>query len=137
MSDAAIGLISALLGALIGSFAAYWFALRQDKVARRRERVVSHLIAAYRALEQYALLEPKRSDFVERQRAFENALGDIFLLGDERAIELVREIDARVKQGQGLDVKELALHLRGGLRKELGLVEVSDRTVIHFRGASR
>ncbi|WBL33465.1 hypothetical protein O5O51_01775 [Sinirhodobacter sp. HNIBRBA609] len=117
MTEAAIGLLSALLGAVLGAFATYWFALRQDKVARRRERVVAHLIEAYRNLENAAGREPMTEDHKTR---VESSIAATFLLGSKSAAIEAKKLAEDTARGSGSMVP-LLKQMRSDLREELGL----------------
>lgn len=106
-------LLSAILGGLIVHFAAR----RRDLENDRRQQRIEYLINAYRVLVQSGHRELKN----ERAEAFENAISDVILLGNEAQIDLARKLMKAFAQEQGAPIDELLVSLRGALRRELGL----------------
>ncbi len=82
MTELAIPFATGVVAGLVGAWGAYFFALRRDKEERRRERIVSHLIEAYRNLEDAAGRNPLPE---EKKRRVESSLGAIFLFGSKDA----------------------------------------------------
>ena len=126
---------SAFVGSVLGAWLTFYFGLKKDlekdQEERRREKVTIYLIDAYFALESYA---KRGKQTKERVAAIENAMASIFLFGDAKAIELVRKVNNKVKCTDDFDVKDLGLHLRDVLRKELAIEAVQNKEIIHFRG---
>ena len=110
-------LAPALLGGLVGAWLTYFFGLRRDKEERRRERVIAHLIEAYRNLESAAGRE-NLSD--EQKDRLETSVAAIFLLGSKEAAEKARLLAEDTAAGLG-DMAPLLKVMRSDLRKELGL----------------
>ncbi len=117
MSEWQVALFTALLGGLIGAWLAYFFGLRRDKEERRRERVVAHLIEAYRNLENAAGRQ-KLSD--EQKDRLETSVAAVFLLGSTKAAIEARTLAEETASGMG-NMTALLKVMRNDLRKELGL----------------
>lgn len=133
IADNVAAIFAAVIGGLVGAFITYWFSLRHDRVARRRERINNQLEDVYMALEGYAQRDRQTP---ERTAAVEKAMATVFLLGDAKAIALAKDLNHNVKSGMGFDVAPLALYIRQKLRDELALQKAPDDNIIHFRGSS-
>ena len=134
MNDAILALASALIGGGIVAWVNYQFGLRQANIQKRKEIEVSHLISAYLAIEDYSLRNENSPKKAERVAAFERATAAIFLFGDEESIEHLHTLNRVMRETGELDVADLVFHLRDRLRSELGLAELENKKVIHFRG---
>lgn len=110
-------ILTGVVAGLIGSIATYIFSLRQDKEARRRQRIVGHLIEAYETVEYSTQRHPLSED---AKRNLESAIASIFLLGSEDSAKAANKFASEMRQGNG-DSIELLRILRGDLRAELGL----------------
>jgi len=115
--DAFIPIITALVGAVFGGGLTYLFALKKDREQRRREKIVSHLIEAYRNFEKVA----QRSDYDPNLKDFlETSVASVFLFGSEEATKATSDFCNNLREGCG-DVVPLLQILRKDLRRELGL----------------
>ena len=118
-----------LLTLLVGAAASYFVTTRQtDRDLRTRQRI-DYLVTAYRVIEG-ATNRPNLS--AEQQRALEQAVADVNLLGSEaqqRAIQVAQAEMARTNSG-GFD--EVLHLLRRDLRAHLGIEAGLDR-VSYFR----
>jgi 2-oxoglutarate dehydrogenase complex dehydrogenase (E1) component-like enzyme len=110
-------ILTGVIAGLISASATYFFALRQDKEARRRERIVAHLIEAYRNLEHAAQRDPMSTEAKQR---VESSLAAIFLLGSKESANAAKQFAESMSAGHG-DLVELLKTLRRDLRQELGL----------------
>ncbi|MCP5038693.1 MAG: hypothetical protein GY945_13960, partial [Rhodobacteraceae bacterium] len=117
MEEWVLILLPALLGGLLGAWLTYVFGLRRDKEERRRERVVAHLIEAYRNLENVAGRDNLTGEQKDR---LETSVAAIFLLGSKAAAEAANLLAKEVADGNG-NMKHLLKIMRSDLRKELGL----------------
>ena len=117
MIDWVLIIAPALLGGLVGAWLTYFFGLRRDKEERRRERVVSHLIEAYRNLENAS----GRDELTNEQKdKLESSVAAIFLLGSKEAAEEASKLAKDVASGLG-NMNALLKVMRNNLRTELGL----------------
>jgi hypothetical protein len=130
-------LLTGVVAGLVGSVLTYVFALRKDREERRRERMVAHLIEAYRNLED-ASGRGALSD--EQKSRLESSIAAIFLLGSTVTASEASRFIADMASASGGDVKPLLKALRNELRSELGL-ESHDVDIPIFRmsddGASK
>lgn len=114
---AAVGVLGGFLGALF----TYLLSLRRDREERRRERIIAHLIEAYRNLENAA----GRDELTEEQKdRLESSIAAIFLLGTLDACKAADKLTVDVANGGG-NMNELLAIMRSDLRKELGLSAVN------------
>jgi hypothetical protein len=121
-------LLSGLLGAVIGSALSLFFGLMQDRVARRREKIVSHLIDAYLRLEH----QTSRGNSIPDKDDFEAAFAEIYLFGDQKSVELAKFAADRIEARQATDLKPLLANMRQQLRSELNL-ERTDHAFFSLR----
>lgn len=104
--------------AIVGWYAAHRHAAARDRIGKRREMIVQHLITAYRQLEPYHDVTPGNA------REMERAIADIQLLGSPEQVHLAQEFAlAFARNGTAL-LDPLLLSLRAALRSELGLPPV-------------
>jgi len=105
------------MGGLVGAWLTYFFGLRRDKEERRRERVVAHLIDAYRNLENAAGRDPLTN---EQKVRIESSIAAIFLLGSKDAAAQARKLAEDTAGGIG-DMSPVLKTMRKDLRNKLGL----------------
>ena len=91
--------------------------LHKDKEERRRERIVAHLIEAYRNLETAACRQTKSKEQMDK---IESSTAAIFLFGTKEAAEKTTKFGHDLENGQA-SLNELLKVLRKDLRNELGL----------------
>ena len=112
---------AAFVGGIFGAWLTYYFGLKgdllKDKEERRRERIVAHLIEAYRNLE-HSVYRGKMTE--EMEAKFESSLGSIFLFGSKEAADEANKLAEDVAAGSGGLISMLKI-LRRDLRLELGL----------------
>lgn len=123
---------TALFAGVIGAWTTFLFSLRQDREARRRERIVSHSIDAYRNLESSVGQEELTPDQKSR---FESSIAAIFLLGSKKSAKAASDFTIGVVSGDGGKLKSLLMALRSDLRRELGL-EAHELEIPIFRFTS-
>ncbi|WP_375264332.1 hypothetical protein [Planktotalea sp.] len=110
-------LLTGVVAGLFGACATYVFALRKDKEERRRDRLVAHLLEAYRNIEDAVGRDEIADDQLER---LEKSIAATFLLGSKAAAEEAARITVNLKANR-LEMLPLLLQLRKDLRHELGL----------------
>jgi len=112
---------AAFVGGIFGAWLTYYFSLKgdlqKDKEERRRERIVAHLIEAYRNLENAAGRDPLPDDKKDR---LETSIAAIFLFGSKEAANEANKLAVDVAAGTGNMISILKI-MRRDLRKELGL----------------
>jgi hypothetical protein len=102
-----------MVGGLIVHFAAR---LRDVENVRRKQRI-EYLFSAYQVLAQSA----HRELVDDRAEAFEDAISDVMLLGNDEQISLTRTLIRSFEQNRRASLDTLLLSLRTALRRELGL----------------
>ncbi|MCL6284504.1 hypothetical protein M3P21_13295 [Ruegeria sp. 2012CJ41-6] len=117
MTEWVIPFASGVIAGLVSAWGAYFLALRRDKEERRRERIISHLIEAYKNLEDATGRKPLPE---EKKWRVESSLGAIFLFGSKEAADEAKRLTIEVAVGSG-DMLSLLIILRRDLRNELGL----------------
>ncbi|PCH96271.1 MAG: hypothetical protein COB84_05060 [Rhodobacteraceae bacterium] len=123
MSSWVTPLLTAIVAGFIGAWLTYAFALRKDREERRRERIVSHLIEAYRNIEFASSRKPLTED--EKTRV-ETSVAAIFLFGSKKAVNDAEDFV------HSMDAENLLRTLRNELRNELDL-EPHDVKLLHLR----
>jgi len=115
--EANVGLITAAVLLFFGHTLKSWLDNRRDLTERRRERYISHLIEAYRNLEDAAgrqVLTDKQKDRIE------SSVAAVFLFGSGEAAKEAKLLSEKTAAGQGSMLPLLKV-IRNDLRKELGL----------------
>ena len=105
-------LLSAV-SAIIGGYIVHRFSLRQDKVFRKREFVLKHLVQSFELLENY-IREPD-------PKKIEQAVTYIQLLGNSAQIKIAEIIIENLVTNSEADITPLVEQLRKDLRSELNL----------------
>jgi hypothetical protein len=117
-----ISLISAVIGGAIVAVVSHLLTRQRETERRRTEKAIEYRIEAWRAIAD-------QTGRVLDADAFEKALAETILFGDEREVQLVSKImDEFVAKGTA-DTTELLKLLRRNIRDELGLTKTS----IEFR----
>jgi hypothetical protein len=106
--------------AVIGWFAAHWFAASRDRTNKRRDMRLSRLIDAYNALERSA----HRPFIGDRADAVSDAMADVQLLGSPAQVELAQKLVMELASRQGVDWQPLLLSIRDEIRVELRLAKL-------------
>lgn len=121
-----------LLAAIIGGLLVHFATRRRDAENERRRQRIDYLIGAYRTLTHSA----QRELSGERAEAFEDALSDVVLFGDDEQIRLARETFEALAQGGEAPVDALLVSFRSALRRELDLRHDGLQTVpvVRFKG---
>lgn len=106
----------------LGWLAAHYFTNRRDRIAKRRDISLEHLITAYRVLTDEI---SHRDSNEETLRKFELILTDIQLFGSQEQIALAIALIEKAEKENKISFDLLILNLRNDLRKQLGLSKVS------------
>ncbi len=110
-------LLTGVVAGLVGSAVTYFFALKQDKEARRRDRTVSHLMEAYRNIEDAVERRQLTDEQLER---LETSIAATFLMGSKDAAQKAKDMSIDSEEAK-VDMLPLLQQLRKDLRRELGL----------------
>jgi hypothetical protein len=116
-----VGLTVAVALAVGGWIVNGWLARR----GARRGLRVEYLLSAYRTLDAVSNRETITAD---QARELEGAIADVFLLGNERQVELARQFSDEFAQSGGGNTTALLEDLRIDLRRELLLGDAGERT---------
>ena len=125
-------LVTAIIGGLVASAVTYKFSLKRDQEERRRERIIAHLIEAYRNIENSACRSQRTPEMTER---LESSIAEIFLLGSKKSAEEANKLAKEFASGAG-DMTDLLKSLRYDLRCELGL-ETDEMELLFIRFSDR
>jgi hypothetical protein len=117
-----ISLISAVIGGAIVAVVTHFLTRRRETEKRRTEKAIEYRIEAWRAIAQ-------QTGRTLDSDAFEKALAEIVLFGNEQEVQLVSKIMDEFVANHTSDTTELLKLLRRNIREELGL----QRTSIEFR----
>ena len=130
------GLVVSAVVVMVGWWAVHKLNSARDLSIKRRDTRVHYLIEAYRRVEAVAsrgLGEGPVAEDVQRQHNFEDALGDIQLLGDKEQVQLAIDVVRRLASpDQKADMDPLLISLRRDLRRELQLPQVDEKP-LHLR----
>jgi hypothetical protein len=110
---AVVGLLAAVVGGLI--------VVARDLRNERRGRRVEHLISAYQRI--IAAANRPGGEPSGYNAAFEAAVSDVMLLGQQNEVEAARQLLLALRDGSDPDLKPLLEALRTSLREELALDE--------------
>lgn len=108
----------AVLGWIVGHF----FTTRRDRMTKRRDLTIGHLINAYRVLTNDISHRPNTK---ERSIKLENILSDIQLFGSIEQIKMARDLADVVASRESFELDPLINSLRDDLRKQLELKQVN------------
>ncbi len=129
ISDLIMPFVTALIGGLVASIVTYKFGLKRDQEERRRERVIAHLIEAYRNIENSA----GRSELtLEMTAKLESSIAAIFLLGSTASAKEANKLAVGGNSINGGDLTALLKSMRRDLRSELGL-DTDDIELVFLR----
>ena len=103
----------------LGWIAAHYFTNRRDRIAKRRDISLEHLINAYRILTNEI---SHREDMDERK--LEAVITDIQLFGSQKQIDVAKILAEEAAQKEHFELDALINCLRNDLRNELGLPKV-------------
>ena len=110
----------------IGWYVVHRLNSARDLANKRRELTIQFLLEAYRRLEAGA----EREKTEDQTLAFESALADIQLFGDQEQIDAAtRFMYDQVKSGNG-NVSALLESLRNSMRKQMGLPLAAQKTLV-------
>lgn len=119
---AAVPLLSAVLGAVVGGFVVHRLTLRREVLGAQRTQRVAFLLDAYRKLldaSERPRITPERRDNLE------SAFADIMLLGGPDEIAAAHRFEVEFVQNRAGSLDPVITALRDNLRRELGIVPVS------------
>jgi hypothetical protein len=106
-----------LLAAIIGGLIVHFATRRRDAENERRRQRIDYLVRAYRTFTHSA----RRELAGDKAEAFEDALSDVVLFGNEGQIKLAREVMKALEKGGTAPIDQLLISLRSDLRHELDL----------------
>ncbi len=119
-----VPLLSAITGALVGGYAVHRLTIRREELGARRANRIDYLIASWRAINAMANRTEATPSTPRQREAFEDALTDIMLLGEEGEIEATAAFIKAVGANEPMNLDALIEALRNSLRKELQLSDV-------------
>lgn len=122
LGTAGISLVSAVIGGAIVAIVTHLLTRRLDTERRRTEKAIEYRIEAWRAIAD-------QTDRTLDAEAFEKALAEIILFGNEQEVQLVSKIMDEFVAHHTSDTTDLLKLLRRNIREELGL----PKTSIEFR----
>lgn len=122
IETAAISLVSAVGGGVFVALVTHVLTRRREADRRRAEKIIGYRIQAWRGIADQTG-RPLDAD------AFEKALAEIILFGNEKEVQLVSRIMDDFVAQHTSDTTELLKLLRRNIREELGL----KKTSIEFR----
>ncbi|ANH81186.1 hypothetical protein A8C56_09505 [Niabella ginsenosidivorans] len=135
MESAAADIIKFSIGTFLvigGWAAAHYFTNRRDRIAKRRDISLDHLIKAYRVLAE----EISHRENVEN-RQLESIITDIQLFGSEEQIMLAHQLAKDAAQNRHFELDPLINSLRKDLRKKLGLSDIKGNVIwLRFQNSS-
>jgi len=107
---------------IFGWWVVHYLTAKRDRLNKRRELTIQHLINAYTILTNDVA---HREDSVDRWRKLEKIVSDIQLFGSPEQVKLARKLAHEVANGDSFGLDPLINSLRKDLRKQLELVEIS------------
>ncbi|MDQ1294494.1 MAG: hypothetical protein QG608_2377 [Actinomycetota bacterium] len=108
-----------LLAAIIGGLIVHLTAAARGSRNERRGRRVEHLISAYQRI--IAAAHRPGGEGAGHASAFEAAVNDVMLLGQQKEVEAAHRLLLALRDGSGTDLEPLLEALRTSLREELAL----------------
>jgi hypothetical protein len=130
LAPSLIALVASILGAFGGASWAHSFTSRRDLANEKRKLTVAYLLEAYRKLE--TLTGRTEDEYYSNISKLESALADIQLLGTPKQVELAQKFASEFVENRSASLDGLIQDLRGSLRKEMELQEVSPK-VLYLR----
>ena len=116
-----IKIIATISIAVLGWIIGHYFTNRRNRIQKRRDLTIEHLIKAYRILTTEIA---HRQETKEGAKKLENILSDIQLFGSLVQVELAKNLIEVVVSGNEFELDPLINSLRNDLRKQLGLKKV-------------
>ena len=128
-----VKIIVTIILASIGWFVVHWLASSRDRNNKKRDLRTAYLIEAYRNIEKAC----GHNDFLPAplNRQIESAIADVQLFGSEKQITIARAFTNEMNKNQFGDPRKLLVELRGELRSELNLDQLSKdpNDIFHWR----
>lgn len=109
-------LATAVIGGLIGGWVTHYFATRRDVASKRREIILTNLLAALDDLDRSNTNRPD-SDL----KLLERVVYKMHVFGDEELVDLTRKMVGQFVSEKSADTTSLMLALRNKVRRELKL----------------
>jgi len=119
MDNSYLKITVTILLAVIGWVVGHYFTTKRDKLIKRRDITIEHLINAYRVLTNEI---SHRSNYDEKK--LEDILSDIQLFGSIEQVELAKALADTVAKREEFPLDILINSLRDDLRKQLELKRV-------------
>lgn len=126
-----VPLLSAILGAVVGSLLVHRLTSIREIRGARREQRIDYLVQAYRRLIDAANRHDNLTD--EQIAGLETSLSDIVLLGEVQEVEAARRFMLNMAEGRGADLEEVISALRSSLRREIELSNIDLPRPYNFR----
>lgn len=106
---------------IIGWWVVHYFTTKRDRLNKRRELTIQHLITAYNTLTNDIA---HREHSVERWRNLEKIVSEIQLFGSIEQVGLAKNLANDVARGEQLELDPLINSLRTDLRQQLELKKI-------------
>lgn len=123
MSSDTIDILKFSIGTIVaatGWIAAHYFTNRRDRIAKRRDISLEHLIKAYRIL-THEISHREHSD----EKMLEAIITDIQLFGSEEQIRLAKQLADEASNNKNFELDPLINCLRNDLREQLNLPKIN------------
>ncbi len=122
LATTGISLVSAVIGGAVVAVVSHSLTLQRENKSRRTEKSIEYRIEAWRMI-------ANQTGRTLDADAFEKALAEVILFGNEEEVRLVSKIMDEFVANHTSDTTELLKVLRRNIRSELGL----QKTSIEFR----
>ncbi|MET2985385.1 hypothetical protein [Aureibaculum conchae] len=115
--------------AVIGWLIGHYFTERRNKINKRREISLDHLISAYRIITQDVT---HREWDADSRIKFEKVISEIQLFGTKKQVQISIDIINEFAKNRTVNLDILINSLRNDLRNQLGLGKINGN-VFHLR----